>query len=538
MSTAQQKDLDFWKKKIKGEGGKLKNSWYQKLFTSQFTIPLGFYTDKKVLDIGSGPRGTLEWADKAQERIGLDRYAEGYAELGTDEQKMEYVSATAESIPFDDNYFEIISAFNTIEYINEPQIVFQEIKRVLKPGGICLLLCDINTGYQQKNQINSPNDFTELLKQNWEIVEAQYYEKKSSGIYKCIDDAVSYDFQDASERSFIASIIINKTNPVEVVVSSQPKVSIIIPVEQNISYLWQAFESIFQQTYTDYEILVVDNSCNSKVSDRLKPYINNIKYIKEENLDTVSILNKAISQARGELITFLDSNNFWNRTDRLTRQVHRFNIQATLGLLHSGWSVVDEIDNKILDVEPWHKISELDLKAWLQYQYVDLNALMISKKWLDKVGGFDSQLKTFYALDLVLRLSLAGCKGSWLKQITTTNRKYQNTKNTNNPSDSETLLDILNRFFSRPDLSHDIKQLESDIRYNSIIQTAWDNYNLGRLSLAVKYLSKSKQFSPYLRVETISDWIERFTILSQEANSQFDVDSLCDLSEWKNLVMV
>ncbi|MCC0176872.1 methyltransferase domain-containing protein [Waterburya agarophytonicola K14] len=535
MSNPQQKDLDFWKKKVQSEGGKLKNYWYARLFTNQFEISTGFYKDKRVLDIGCGPRGTLEWADMVKERIGLDRYADRYSELGTDKQEMEYISAWAESIPLEDNSFDVVSAFNSLEYMSDISAAFQEIYRVLKPGGVCLLLCDITLDYQQKKSLDSPTQFLESLQQNWETIEAKYYEKKSSGIYQCIDDGIEYDLQDTSQRGFIASVLFCKPNEVQNVVVSSPKVSVIVPVRENICYLWQTIESILKQTYTNYEILVIDRGLDSRISQRLKPYNNQIKYLHQKDLDFVAALNYAVSKAKGEFIAFLDTDNFWTREDRLSRQMHRFTVQSTLGLLHSGWSIVDDRDRNIIHLQPWEKVPELNLEAWLQYQYVDLNALIVSAKWLQRVNAFDEQLKTFYGLDLVLRLSLAGCKSSWLKQVTTTNRKNINSNENEDPQASKNLLDILNRFFNNPDIPEHIGQIESSVRYASIVQIAWDSYERDNIPLAIEYLSQSRQFSPYLRVETISDWIDRFNCLSQESNSEFDVDSLCDLNEWKNL---
>ena len=50
------------------EEGTLKNSWYVDTFTRRVGIEKDFYHNKKILDIGCGPRGSLEWADMAAER--------------------------------------------------------------------------------------------------------------------------------------------------------------------------------------------------------------------------------------------------------------------------------------------------------------------------------------------------------------------------------------------------------------------------------------------------------------------------------------
>lgn len=53
-----------------------------------------------INNIGYGPRGSLEWANNAKERIGLDPLANKYLKLGTQNQSMKYISGVSENIPF------------------------------------------------------------------------------------------------------------------------------------------------------------------------------------------------------------------------------------------------------------------------------------------------------------------------------------------------------------------------------------------------------------------------------------------------------
>src|SRR5690349_8834862 len=64
-------EMAYWKKK-KDEEGELRNDHYKFLYTTHWDLDDQYYAGKKILDIGCGPRGSLEWADQAAERIGLD----------------------------------------------------------------------------------------------------------------------------------------------------------------------------------------------------------------------------------------------------------------------------------------------------------------------------------------------------------------------------------------------------------------------------------------------------------------------------------
>jgi Methyltransferase domain len=99
----------YWKSR-QIEEGTLKNSWYEDIYTRCVGIDREFYTNKKILDVGCGPRGSLEWAEMAAERVGLDPLVERYRSLGIDRHGARYVNAPAEDIPYHDSYFDVVTS--------------------------------------------------------------------------------------------------------------------------------------------------------------------------------------------------------------------------------------------------------------------------------------------------------------------------------------------------------------------------------------------------------------------------------------------
>jgi len=102
------------------------------------------YNGKRVLDIGCGPMGSLEWADMTARRVGLDPLARSYLTFGADQHKMEYVASGSERIPFDDGYFDVVSSLNSLDHVNDVYATIKEIKRVVRRGGLFLLMVEIN----------------------------------------------------------------------------------------------------------------------------------------------------------------------------------------------------------------------------------------------------------------------------------------------------------------------------------------------------------------------------------------------------------
>lgn len=133
----------YWRLVAKREGA-LDNSWYEYYYTDFFGIPRSFYDGKAILDVGCGPRGSLEWAGTASRRVGLEPLVGAYRRLGIDSHAMEYVRAYAEDMPFPNGVFDVAMSMNSLDHTSRPEQVISEMLRVLRPGGTILVLSHID----------------------------------------------------------------------------------------------------------------------------------------------------------------------------------------------------------------------------------------------------------------------------------------------------------------------------------------------------------------------------------------------------------
>ncbi len=136
-------ELRYWKGRKQSEGV-LSNEHYEYFYTTHFGLDAEFYNNKVLLDIGCGPRGSLEWASMAARRIGLDPLAKEYLQLGTSRHRMEYMDAPSEKIPMADATCDAVFSFNSLDHVEDVDQTLREIKRVTRPGGIFLLLVEVN----------------------------------------------------------------------------------------------------------------------------------------------------------------------------------------------------------------------------------------------------------------------------------------------------------------------------------------------------------------------------------------------------------
>lgn len=317
-----------------------------------------------------------------------------------------------------------------------------------------------------------------------------------------------------------------------------PLVSVIIPVYNSSKYIQKAIESVLSQTYRHYEIIVVDDGSTDGTRRKLELYQNRIRYVFQENQGSAAARNTGLKLARGELVAFLDSDDLWSMSEKLEKQVACFAKNPDLGGINTGWRIIDGADKHIKTVQPWHKAPQLDLETWLKKKCVRTSAMMFRRSWLDKVGGFDPELRQSHDVDLILRLSLAGCKTEWLKEETVCYRQHELNTTKDSLKQARYIQAVLNKFFARDDVPDAISKQEQQIRYHTLVWIAWYQYYSGNLEEMAKFLQKSLEFSPYLRAENISHWLSSFKRFTQDRGKNFDVNFLTNASQWKKLVNI
>jgi ubiquinone/menaquinone biosynthesis C-methylase UbiE len=136
-------ELKYWKG-VQNKEGVLSNEHYVHFYTGHFGLDSSYYAKKIILDIGCGPRGSLEWAGMASRRIGLDPLANEYLKLGAKQHQMEYIDAPSEKIPLKDGECDAVFSFNSLDHVEDIDLTIKEIKRVTRPSGIFLLLVEVN----------------------------------------------------------------------------------------------------------------------------------------------------------------------------------------------------------------------------------------------------------------------------------------------------------------------------------------------------------------------------------------------------------
>jgi glycosyltransferase involved in cell wall biosynthesis len=188
-----------------------------------------------------------------------------------------------------------------------------------------------------------------------------------------------------------------------------PTVSIILPTHNRRHVLPRAIASICGQTFTDFEAIVIDDGSTDDTRQFLSeiddPRI--VPVILEANAGACAARNVGLARARGEFVTFLDSDDEFH-PEKLERQVKRFrenphgldNLGAVLGVTLNrrdpALVVMSNARNR------WTgDVSEL---IW-EHPGHTWSTFMVKREYLEHVGGFDTRLKASDFWDLSMRLA-------------------------------------------------------------------------------------------------------------------------------------
>lgn len=199
-------ELLYWRlKKFKAQ--KFNNGHYSYFFTTHFNLTEDFYRDKNILDIGCGPRGTLEWIVNSKIKIGIDPLSHHYKRIFNSNHSMNYISGNSEFMPFADNSFDILSSFNSLDHVNDIDKTVTEAGRILKKGGLFLIITD--TGH--KPTVFEPQEFTWNITGRFEkyfnVLEEVHFEKPyPHKFYESLRRKIPFNHNDKKNRYGILSL--------------------------------------------------------------------------------------------------------------------------------------------------------------------------------------------------------------------------------------------------------------------------------------------------------------------------------------------
>jgi glycosyltransferase involved in cell wall biosynthesis len=182
------------------------------------------------------------------------------------------------------------------------------------------------------------------------------------------------------------------------------RVSVIIPNHNYAAYVSAAIESVLEQTYRNFEIIVVNNGSVDNSLEILKGYGRKIILIDQPNMGQSGARNAGLAKSTGELLAFLDADDLWEST-KLERQIAL--LREDTQLIYSGLARFDSGSGRNLSLHfPIYKGDCTPLFVEMPGTAVVLggeSTALFSRELWNKVGEFDSKLSISAGWDFFRR---------------------------------------------------------------------------------------------------------------------------------------
>ena len=183
-------------------------------------------------------------------------------------------------------------------------------------------------------------------------------------------------------------------------------VSIIIPCYNSATTIQRALASIVNQTYTDFEIIIVDDGSTDNTKDVIAVFFENLNleytYIYQENSGPSAARNLGVKNANKKFIAFLDSDDTWHK-DKLKMQMKLIK-ENNLNFLGSTYQYNEFEYDRQVEI----RLKRFSFQQLLFKTQFSTPGVIIKKDLFLNLGGFDTNMKYSEDNDLWLRAALRG----------------------------------------------------------------------------------------------------------------------------------
>lgn len=246
-------------------------------------------------------------------------------------------------------------------------------------------------------------------------------------------------------------------------------ISIIIPTYNRLGMVLRALDSVLNQSYNNFEVIVVDDGSTDRTADCISRYHDSrIRYVYQDHKGVSVARNLGVRQACGDWICFLDSDDVWRR--------HKLGEQIQFHFSHPNCfiSQTDDVwirNSKTVNKKKIHTIREGDIfHQSLRLCLLCCSSVMMRKSLFLEQGGFDESLKTCEDYDLWLRVLVQHPVGFVKKKLVTKFGGHADQLSKAYPMMDEYRVRTLEKLLRCYSLSDNQKtQVEEELRYKKMI---------------------------------------------------------------------
>ena len=226
-----------------------------------------------------------------------------------------------------------------------------------------------------------------------------------------------------------------------------PTVSIIMPTYNRIRMLEKAIQSVFDQSYKDWELIIIDDASTDETEIRMKELDSReeaVRYMRIPRIENKGIseyLNIGLRNARGKYIARIDDDDFWCHKDKLKLQVEFLEKNPEYVVVGGGVILVDGEGNELFRY--LKKESDEEIRSFALFSNPFTHATVMFKKDLAlKLGGYKI-IKHVEDMELWLRMGKHGKLYNMKEYFITYMTAGQNKSFTHQRENSKTVLEVI-----------------------------------------------------------------------------------------------
>jgi glycosyltransferase involved in cell wall biosynthesis len=189
--------------------------------------------------------------------------------------------------------------------------------------------------------------------------------------------------------------------------SKPPKVSVVIPLYNRERYIERTIESVLSQTYSNVELIVVDDGCTDQSLDLVEQYASRLVCLEHPgriNRGQSAAINLGLRKCTGKYVAILDSDDLFAPT-KIERQVAYLETRPNVGLVYSNGTAIDEHDRPLYPIfNPGHHPPKGPEEILKDCFIGCPSSTLVRKTLFETVGPFDESLRAAQDHDMLIRL--------------------------------------------------------------------------------------------------------------------------------------
>ena len=216
-----------------------------------------------------------------------------------------------------------------------------------------------------------------------------------------------------------------------------PEVSVVIPTYNRARFLVGAVQSVLEQTFADFELLVVDDGSTDGTRQVLEKFAEKIRYIYQDNSGVSAARNAGISAARGKWVAFLDSDDEW-KPDYLARQIEHL-AKAPGVCMQTADCIFSDLDGTsttYFEINGAGRVFAGKQYALIKEPFCfvithgpwQVGSTIILRDAIIGAGWFDPAITLSEDFDLMARVAARGPLGIVFEQLVTVYRRNESTE--------------------------------------------------------------------------------------------------------------